>query len=253
MSIALVESRDGIRWGEPVIALEPAEIGWEQNVNRPCVVRRSDGYHVWYTGQTLGRSSIGYAVSTDGVIWTRASGEPVLCAEQDWETTAVMCPHVLWDDELRLFRMWYSGGEQFEPDAIGYATSPDGINWTKRPGNPVFTVGPSGEWDSCKVTACQVVPQGEWYVMFYIGFRDVHRAQIGLARSRDGLTDWRRHPANPIISPDPDSWDADACYKPYAIYDEQADLWRLWYNGRRGSVEQIGLATHKGRDLWLLR
>ena len=27
--------------------------------------------------------------------------------------------------------MWYSGGEQYEPDAIGYATSKDGIDWTK--------------------------------------------------------------------------------------------------------------------------
>ncbi len=24
----------------------------------------------------------------------------------------------------------------------------------------------------------------------------------------------------------------------------------LWYNGRKGNVEQIGLATHPGRELW---
>ena len=252
-SVALVESRDGIHWGEPVIALGLAETGWEHNINRPCVVRRDNGYHMWYTGQTRETSSIGYATSPDGVSWTRASEEPVLRAEGTWERSAVMCPHVIWDEEMRLFRMWYSGGEQYEPDAIGYATSPDGMKWTKRLDNPVFTPGPSGEWDGCKVTACQLVRRGEWHAMFYIGFRDVHYAQIGLARSRDGLTDWQRHPANPIISPDPDSWDADACYKPCAIYDEHADLWRLWYNGRRGSVEQIGMATRRGLDLWMLR
>ena len=38
-----------------------------------------------------------------------------------------MCPHVIWDEEMKLFRMWYSGGEQYEPNAIGYATSPDGL------------------------------------------------------------------------------------------------------------------------------
>ena len=101
-----------------------------------------------------------------------------------------------------------------------------------------------------KVTACQVIHEGDWHIMFYIGFRDVHHAQIGLARLRDGVHDWERHPKNPIVSPDQDSWDADACYKPYAIYDRERCLWRLWYNGRRGHCEQIGVATHAGASLW---
>ena len=49
-----------------------------------------------------------------------------------------MCPNVIWDESARLFRMWYSGGDQYEPDAIGYAFSTDGLHWTKHPGNPVF-------------------------------------------------------------------------------------------------------------------
>ena len=32
--------------------------------------------------------------------------------------------------------MWYSGGEQYEPNAIGYATSPDGLAWTKHAKQP---------------------------------------------------------------------------------------------------------------------
>jgi hypothetical protein len=87
--------------------------------------------------------------------------------------------------------------------------------------------------------------------MFYIGFRDEHYAQICLARSEEGVTNWRRHPDNPIIFPGKDAWDGDACYKPFAIFDEQNDRWLLWYNGRKGNVEQIGLAIHKGRKLGL--
>ena len=83
--------------------------------------------------------------------------------------------------------------------------------------------------------------------MFYIGFRDEAHAQIGIARSRDGVTGWQRHPANPIIRPGKDQWDHDAVYKPYAIFDGQK--WLLWYNGRKGGVEQIGLAVHEGEDL----
>ena len=92
-----------------------------------------------------------------------------------------------------------------------------------------------------------VVHCGEWYYLFYIGFRDVNHAQIGIARSRDGMTNWERHPANPIINPTPGAWDADAVYKPAVIFD--GTRWMLWYNGRRGNVEQIGLATHDGEDI----
>ena len=95
-----------------------------------------------------------------------------------------------------------------------------------------------------------MIREGAWYVMFYIGFADEHTAQIGIARSRDGITGWERHPDNPILRArvNRDAWDYDACYKPYAIFHD--GQWLLWYNGRKGSVEQIGLATHSGRELW---
>jgi predicted GH43/DUF377 family glycosyl hydrolase len=249
-SVALVESRDGIHWSEPDIVLGPnPNTDWEGDINRPSVLRREDGYHMWYTGQARGQSWIGYATSPDGATWTRRSVEPVLVSEETWEKVAVMCPHVIWDAERGVFRMWYSAGEQYEPNAIGYATSPDGLRWTKHQTNPVFTADPSSLWEQHKVTASQVIVVGDWHLMFYIGFRNEHFAQIGLARSRDGIRGWERHPANPIIFPTPDAWDGDACYKPFAIFDENQNRWLLWYNGRKGGVEQIGLATHPGRDL----
>ena len=249
-SIALVESRDGIEWSAPQIVLGPNdETDWEDNINRPGVLRRDGVHHMWYTGQARGRSWIGYATSPDGIRWQRRSSQPVLSAEAPWEKVAVMCPHVLWDAEKRLYRMWYSAGEQYEPNSIGYATSPDGLHWTRHQDNPVFAADPARPWEQHKVTACQVIPAAGSYLMFYIGFRDEHRAQIGLARSQDGITDWQRHPANPILFPTDNAWDGDACYKPFAIYDQQSGRWMLWYNGRKGNVEQIGLATHPGIDL----
>jgi len=143
--------------------------------------------------------------------------------------------------------MWYSGGEQFEPDAIGYATSPDGQHWQRNADNPIFKAEPGTTWERHKVTACQIVLRNDWHYMFYIGFRDQDHAQIGLARSKDGIHGWQRHPANPIIGPSPNQWDHDAVYKPFAILE--GDRWLLWYNGRRGPVEQIGLAVHLGTDL----
>jgi len=248
-SIAMVESTDGIHWTEPPeIVLGPREqSGWEDEVNRPVVLKREGTYHMWYTGQAHGHSAIGYASSRDGRVWNRAQTQPVLSPDAAWEKAAVMCPHVLWDDRARLYAMWYSAGEQYEPDAIGYATSADGVVWHKDKSNPVFRPNTAQSWDQAKVTAVQVQRLGDWYVMFYIGFRDIDHAQIGLARSRDGRTAWQRHPANPIIQPTANQWDADACYKPFALFD--GSKWLLWYNGRRGNVEQIGVAFHEGEDL----
>jgi len=67
------------------------------------------------------------------------------------------------------------------------------------------------------------------------------------ARSKDGISNWQRLAANPIVRSDPGQWDHDACYKPYAIFD--GEKWLLWYNGRHGGLEQIGVALHPGEDL----
>jgi predicted GH43/DUF377 family glycosyl hydrolase len=246
-SIALSTSSDGKNWTTPEIVLGPREeTGWENDMNRPSIVVKDGLYHLWYTGQAGGQSWIGYATSTDGKNFTRQSDRPVLSPELPWEKVAVMCPHVVWDDKAKLYKMWYSGGEQYEPDAIGYATSKDGLVWAKHAQNPVFAADPATEWESRKVTACQVIRRDDDYLMFYIGFEDIDTARIGMAKSKDGITGWVRYEANPIIYPTPGSWDESATYKPFAI--QEKDHWKLWYNGRNAHLEQIGLAIYTGRD-----
>src|SRR5579862_5460860 len=110
-SIALVESKDGIKWSKPVIVLGPnAKTDWENDLNRPVVIKNGDLFQMWYTGQARGKSWIGFATSKDGKAWERMSEKPVLTASQPWEKVAVMCPHVIYDSKARQYRMWYSGG-----------------------------------------------------------------------------------------------------------------------------------------------
>jgi predicted GH43/DUF377 family glycosyl hydrolase len=248
-AVALSTSTDGINWTFPDIVLSPV-IGtdWEDDINRPVVVYKDSVFHMWYTGQFRSTySAIGYATSKDGLFFTRQNdGRPVLSPVEPWEKVALMCPHVIWDEEAQLWKMWYSGGEQYEPDALGYATSKDGIHWDRLP-EPVFRPNPNVEFEKYKVTAAQVVKRENDYLMFYIGFRDIDFASIGMARSKNGIDNWERYPGNPIIAPTPGSWDEDACYKPFAIREE--NRWMLWYNGRRRGPEYIGLVTHEGTDL----
>jgi len=249
-AIAYTQSANGVDWSPPLIVLGPTDSGWEQSVNRPSVIQTADGFAMWYTGQTDTTSAIGYATSPDGLRWTRAQAWPVLSAAMPWEKKSVMSPDVLYDPATRHFRLWYSAGDQYEPDAIGYATSWDGIHWDRDPADPIFRASGAEHWDGYKVTAVDVEPYGTGYAMFYIGFSDMDHAQIGLAYSPDGVRDWARSSANPIIRPgNLWSWDADAVYKPAVLH--ASGRWELWYNGRSGSVEQIGRAVHEGDDLGL--
>jgi len=247
-SLAVSTSADGINWSHPEIVLSPnPATEWEDDINRPSVLFKDGIYHLWYTGQYKGKNSwIGYATSQDGKNFVRQSDKPVISPTEPWEKVAVMCPHVIWDEKEKVFKMWYSGGEQYEPDAIGYATSNDGLHWNKRP-QPVFTADPSKEWEQYKVTACQIIKRKNDYLMFYIGFRDIDFAQIGMARSKNGVDKWERYKGNHIIAPTEDAWDASACYKPFAI--QEKNRWMLWYNGRNKSLEQIGLVIHKGANI----
>ncbi|MBV9267564.1 MAG: hypothetical protein JO061_15455 [Acidobacteriaceae bacterium] len=249
-SIAWTDSTDGIHWSEPAIALAPLPAtGWELEVNRPAVVYSNGLYRMWYTGQTATASAIGYAESTDGAHWERILPDPVLTPLPNWERPAVMAPGVLWDEAEHLYKMWYSGGQQYEPNAIGYATSPDGIRWTRASVQPVLRPELSRRWERNRVAGAQVIKLDGRYCAFYIGFETIHDAAIGLAVSKDGIHEWKRHPANPIIRRGSSGWDRSSCYKPYAIFD--GSRWLLWYNGRDGNLEQIGLAIHQGEDLGL--
>ena len=251
-AIALVRSEDAMSWTqEPEICLEADPTsGWEDDLNRSCTVFKDGVWHMWYTGQANGSSKIGYAVSRDGVHFVRVRKDPVLVPEADYEKLSTMNPYVRWDAARGVWRMWYAAGETYEPNVLCYAESKDGLVWRKWSDNPIFRHGDGLVWDRDRVGACEVhpLPDGRW-AMFYIGYSDIDTARIGCAISDDGITNWRRLPQNPVVSPDLGTWDSSACYKPSVVMDRENGRWLLWYNGRNGAPEYVGCALHDGLDL----
>ena len=259
--IAYATSRDGIEWTLPqMVMTKQKDLWWARDeVNRPCVIYKDGTYHMWFIGMVrvhdfeTGFSAMGYATSQDGLHWDIRK-EPVMSAELPWEKSTLYCPHVIWDQEQRMYKMWYSGGEQYECDAIGYATSADGIHWKKYGGNPIFTPDPDNFWDMSKVEACYVIEHDDYFYMFYLGFSADRSPSIGLARSKDGITHWERHPDNPIIAGTDGMWDWLGICKPTVMKTDDGFL--MWYNGvnrsgDNGSIkEEMGLAIHKGHNLW---
>lgn len=249
-ALAVTFSDDGIHWEEPQITLAFDETtGWEDDINRNCVLKIDGKYKMWYTGQARGFSYIGYAESDDGLHFKRVLNEPVLISERAWEGFSVMNPCVLYEEGK--FKMWYAAGETYEPNVLAYAESDDGINWVKSKINPIFTKDAENVYEQDRVGGCQVIHTEDMgYVMFYIGYENIDKAQICIARSDNGITQWKKSSANPIVFPQAGAWDADACYKPSFLWNEEENKWMLWYNGRSGTDEFIGYVYKEGRELF---
>lgn len=170
----------------------------------------------------------------------------MLIPEKEYEGQNVMNPYVIYDEEEKIFKMWYASGEYIEPDNICFATSSDGINWVKYSNNPIMKRSLEEDaMDNYKIGACEVYKLStNKYLMFYIGYTDLHTARIFYAISNDGIS-WKRNSKNPIIYPDKYSFAKEATYKPTAIYNKKENKWMLWYNGRNLENEYIGLAICK--------
>jgi beta-1,2-mannobiose phosphorylase / 1,2-beta-oligomannan phosphorylase len=250
--IGYAESADGFTWevrNELVLGHVPDDPTEQVEVTRPFVLDEGGHLTMWYAAHGEDRVVISRATSLDGLTWERHG--VVLAPSSPWEKASLMCPSVL-RDEAGEYHMWYSGGERYEPDAIGYATSPDGTKWTRVQDTPVLGPGTPGTWESDRVAGAHVFRVGEWLYAAYIGFANgFEDSAIGIARSRDGLT-WDRHLGNPVITRgQPGEFDSINVYKPFVVVE--GDEWRMWFNGSspvRGEdtspdnrKEQIGYAS----------
>ncbi len=212
MRIGFATAPDKVMWtkhpSNPVMDIGPPGSWEEVGALAPWVLPDITGYKMWYTGMDIAMyPQIGYAVSTDGVTWTRHPGNPVLTpgAPGEWDGNATTYASVRYLGGV--YHAWYTGQGADGLLRIGYATSTDGIAWAKYGGNPVLDVGAPGEWDSDGVAAPCVLVNGSNYEMWYSGVDGSNYARIGYATSPDGIN-WTRHVDNPILTEgSPGDWD----------------------------------------------
>jgi len=132
--------------------------------------------------------------------WARSPANPVLAEGPpgSWDDHGATFASVIRDERVGEFRMYYHGFSFNGVHQIGMATSLDGENWTKYPGNPVMTPGP-GAWDGQSVRVPMVWKEGaNDYRMIYTG-NGSGGMQVGYATSSDGIT-WTKHPGNPVFN-----------------------------------------------------
>jgi len=114
---------------------------------------------------------------------------------------------------------WQTGGAggKGEP-RIDYATSPDGLKWTRQ--GVAIAKGQPGQWDDARpqAPAKPILKDGVYY-MYYAGAGK--QVYIGYATSTD-LVHWKKSPDNPVIHPgkanDPFVYVEDGVY--YLFFDD---------------------------------
>jgi len=128
----------------------------------PTVIKDGTVYRMWYGQFTFNGGlifRIGYATSTDGITWAKTNGAGPNGSVLDYGATGKFdASGVLPCTVLKTatgFEMWYVG-----TPAIGYATSPDGIVWTRVPGTATDGSILATTWTS-------VVKIGGGYKMWY--------------------------------------------------------------------------------------
>jgi len=115
--------------------------------------------------------------------WLRDESNPLLKPAGGWEEGAAFEPNVLYFEEERLWKMWYTAGWSFS--SIGYANSTDGVHWVKSEKNPVVGgTSPNYHGYAARSSVIYIKESKEYRLYFADGNP---YANIQVTRSTDGL------------------------------------------------------------------
>ncbi len=203
------ESADGITWynDQPLQnGAVPIVTGiwpdWNRGSYGPCDVLYDPSasnsgtdwtFTLYYDGTTGGTESIGLAFSSDGITWTGYDGDGDGKADAvltgtfvsgDWDYDYVSRATIIKNSATN-YEMWYSGGVGAMNHGIGYATSSDGIQWTRDADNPTLhkddTGYPGEPWRSGRTYCPMVIRMFGTYKMWYAGRSASGQYAIGYA------------------------------------------------------------------------
>jgi len=261
------------------IPLGEAGSGDTSTVGYPAVIKDGNTYKMWYSGYPY----IFYATSPDGLTWTKYNNSappdsdtvsyhgqiPQGTAPLGGDLQIAQLPAVIKDGET--YKMWYVGNNVSGVTHIFYATSPDGLTWTKYNNsippnsddvsyNGQIPQGTTGKGDAGYVYGLSVIKDGNLYKMWYSGFDGVASSRIYYATSSDGLI-WTKY--NNTIPPNSDTisyngqiplgtnslhGDYKSSFYPNVIKD--GDSFKMWYTGYDNNNYRIFYATSPDGLTW---
>ena len=163
--IGLATSTDGINWEKHPQPILSGTSGWEYQIGASSVIKIDGTYYLYYYGRNLPNYKIGVATSTDGINFTRYTGNPILTNQEIWEHNGVLYASVI-EDNTQLKMVYMSTGI----NGFGFATSSDGLNWTKANNNPFFTnENTSNGWAAGKIAYPNMIKVPNETRIYYSG------------------------------------------------------------------------------------
>jgi hypothetical protein len=162
--------------------------------------------------------------------FTKYTSNPILSATEAWEGIGLGECSIILDSGI--FKMWYRGGD-LANGQIGYATSTNGLNWTKYGGNPVIT-NISGV-DS--ITCPYVLKVGLAYYLYAIKGSSLYRWT-----SSDGIV-WAIDNSGSSVLSQGLGWDAYVICNAAILYEAgETYPWKMLFEATGTNATQIGYA-----------
>ncbi|MEW6554182.1 MAG: hypothetical protein AB1384_07855 [Actinomycetota bacterium] len=166
------------------------------------------GQDLWYDSSRYSSSSFIDTMSVPGTIrksymanfMTKDAANPVLGSAAGTMDALGLIGYPMRKDGGG-YEVLYRGTDGAGINAVGYASSPDGVTWTKHPGNPVLerSSAAATAWDAGGVSYGPILDEGDHYTMFFRGYDSGGAIRYGRATSPD-LIDWTRD-ANFVFGP----------------------------------------------------
>jgi hypothetical protein len=118
--LAYAESSDGVSWPQRgIVSMQPREPD-EYGFGRPAIVNDGGLYRMWHSIRTHSQGyRIGYATSSDGVVWDRRDDEGGLPASAEGWDSEMTCFASVVDTENGRY-MFYNGND-FGRTGVGVA------------------------------------------------------------------------------------------------------------------------------------
>ncbi|MFH1841079.1 MAG: alpha/beta fold hydrolase [Candidatus Shapirobacteria bacterium] len=207
----------------------------EKEVGHPCVLHvPGKNYEMWYVVVSPiwqsgpDRFRLRYATSENGINWNIHQNYVMTGTSNFWDSGGInRGVSVIYDNGL--YKMWYTGVDNWNNWKIGYATSINGINWQKN-SSPVIL--PTKTWELTFLSYPFVRKSGDKYEMWYAATQNDTATSIVYATSTDGIN-WNDKPSNknPVITIS-SGFDSNFVITPWITTENNIN--RLWYSGYNG-------------------
>jgi len=166
--VGLATSFNGINWTKHPQPVLYGTSGWEYQLNASAIVKLNGTYFLYYTGLNMAQYEIGVAVSSDGINFTKYSGNPILTNDKPWELNGILDGSVIMDNGTLKMVFMNSNSSGF-----GFATSSDGLNWTKDNNNPFYIrTNSANNWAANNIAYPSLVKTNNEYRIYYSGIGD---------------------------------------------------------------------------------